>query len=226
MVVETLTSRQKGKRQNNPQERAESLRRRKKAIPAIAVALSLLSLVAASTNDLLEFSERNLAFHMTVEHLIFFGTGALFAEVFGRTLKPVRQLLTGLKRRYIAICLLVSAAILIIWHYPPFFAAASFHEELHQLQHASFITTGAIAYIALRSMSVSHLILFMVLVGAAMGLLGALLVVSNAQIFFPYSIESHAEAGNAMIILTIVMAVVFLPAVLISHSLRQELKQY
>jgi cytochrome c oxidase assembly factor CtaG len=217
-----LTRRQKKEQQNSLQEEG-SLRRR--AIPAIAVALSLLSLVAASTSDLLEFSASNLAFHMTVEHMIFFVTGALFAEVIGRLLKPARRLMLSLRLRYVAICLVVSAVILVIWHYPPLFAAASFHDELHQFQHASFIVTGAIAYVALRSMTLSYLILFVILMGAVMAMVGALLLVSNEQIFFPYSIESHSEAGSTMIILTIVMAVVLLPAILISHSLRHELRR-
>jgi archaellum biogenesis protein FlaJ (TadC family) len=74
-------------------------------------------------------------------------------------------------------------------------------------------------------MSVSYLILFVIMIGAVMGLFGVLLLASNDQIFFPYSIESHTEAGNAMLILTIVIAVVFLPAILINQSLRHELRR-
>jgi cytochrome c oxidase assembly factor CtaG len=225
--VEKLKLLHKKQQQDNSlqEEEEEEKSLGRKVIPSIALTLSLISLLAASSSDLLEFSARNLAFHMTAEHLIFFATGALFVEVIGRLLRPVRRLVMGLKMSHIVICLMISAAILAIWHYPLLFAAALFHEELHQLQHASFIMTGAIAYTALRSMSPSYLILFCVLICGIMGLFGALLLVSNELIFFPYSIEDHAEAGNTMIILTIVVGVVLLPAILIRNSIWHELRQ-
>lgn len=216
LEVETLSQGQK----------QHSLRKgyARKAILASSLGLSLFSLIAVSNSDVLDLSARNLTFHMTVEHSIFFATGAISVEIVFHFLKPARRLVTSLKARYVVIGLIISAALLAIWHYPLLFAAASFDVELHQLQHASFIMTGAIGYFALRSMPVAYLILFVMLIGAAMGLFGALLAVSSDQIFFPYSRESQVEAGDTMIILAIVMAVAVLPAILITHSLRHELR--
>lgn len=196
-----------------------------KAILVSSLGIALFALIAASDSDALDLSARNLTFHMTVEHSIFFATGALLAELICHLLKPARRLVANLKAKYVIIGLIISIAILAIWHYPPLFAAASFDVEIHQLQHASFIMTGAVGYLMLRSMPVTYLILFIALVGAAMGLFGVLMAVSNDQIFFPYSIESQMQAGNTMIILAIVMAVVILPVILINHSLRHELGQ-
>jgi hypothetical protein len=62
------------------------------------------------------------------------------------------------------------------------------------------------------------------LMDAAMRLFGALLLVSNHQIFIPYTIEGHVEAGNVMILLSLIMALVAFPAFVINRSLGYELK--
>jgi hypothetical protein len=73
-------------------------------------------------------------------------------------------------------------------------------------------------------MPTTFVILSFVLMNAVMGLFGALLLVSNDVIFIPYCIESHVEAGNVMIMLSIAMAIVGFPAFIISRSLGYELK--
>ena len=60
--------------------------------------------------------------------------------------------------------------------------------------------------------------------GAVIAVFSSLLLLLNDQIFLPYSIESPTWTGSTMIILIPVMAVVLLPTILISHSLRQELR--
>lgn len=74
-------------------------------------------------------------------------------------------------------------------------------------------------------MPTTLVILSLVLMNAIMGLFGAFLLVSTHQIFIPYSVESHTEAGNVMIVSSIVMSVIAFPAFIISRSLRYELKR-
>jgi hypothetical protein len=83
---------------------------------------------------------------------------------------------------------------------------------------------GSLAVVAIRMMPTAYAILSLVLMDATIGLSGALLLVSNHQIFIPYSVESHVEAGNVMIALSIVMAIVAFPAFIIARSLGYELK--
>jgi cytochrome c oxidase assembly factor CtaG len=205
------------------------------------IAILLLLLVVGTSSDLLEYSSINLSFHMTIEHSIFLGSGALLVAIGGYCLQAFRkqfhaqralQLLHfsnilpqhRVNAIMIVSCLAASALLMVVWHLPSFFAAATFHEDLHLIQHASFIMAGSLTLIAIKMMPTTYVILSLVLMDATMGLFGALLLVSNHQIFIPYSIENHVEAGNVMIALSIVMAVVAFPAFIINRSLGYELK--
>jgi cytochrome c oxidase assembly factor CtaG len=203
--------------------------------------LLLLLLVAGTSSDLLYYSSTSLSFHMTIEHSIFLGSGALLVAIGGYCLQAIRkefharrvlQLLLRFpnilpqQRNAIIIisCLAASALLMVVWHLPLLFTVATLHEDLHLIQHASFVMTGSLTMIAIRMMPTAYVILGLVLMNAAMGLFGALLLVSNHQIFIPYSIEGHVEAGNVMILLSLIMALVAFPAFMINRSLRYELK--
>jgi cytochrome c oxidase assembly factor CtaG len=197
--------------------------------------------MVGTSSDLLEYSSTSLSFHMTIEHSIFLGLGALLVAIGSYCLQALRKqfyLIQGIldllnfsdtssQRRGNAIviisCLAASAVLMGIWHLPSLFAAATFHEDLHLIQHASFIMTGALTVVAVRMMPTTFVILSLVLMNTTMGLFGAFLLVTSHQIFIPYSVESHIEAGNVMIALSIVMAVVVFPAFIINRSLRHEL---
>jgi hypothetical protein len=179
---------------------------------------------------------------MTIEHSIFLGLGALLVVIGRYCLQAFRKRFHHIQRvlrllnfssmssqhRGNAImsisCLAVSALLMGVWHLPSLFAAATFHEDLHLIQHASFIATGSLSLIAVRMMATTFIILSLVLMNATMGLFGAFLLVSSHQVFIPYSVESHIEAGNVMITLSVVMTVVVFPAFIISRSLKYELR--
>jgi cytochrome c oxidase assembly factor CtaG len=203
--------------------------------------LLLLLLVAGTSSDLLYYSSTSLSFHMTIEHSIFLVSGALLVAIGGYCLQAIRkqfhaQRVPQLLLRFpnilpqqrnsiiVVSCLAASALLMGVWHLPSLFAAATLHEDLHLIQHASFVMTGSLTMIAIRMMPTVYVILGLVLMNAAMGLFGALLLVSNHQIFIPYSIEGHVEAGNVMILLSLIMALVAFPAFMINRSLRYELK--
>jgi hypothetical protein len=206
------------------------------------IAILLLLLIAGTSTDLLEYSSTSLSFHMTIEHSIFLGLGALLVTIVGYCIEAFRkqfhhiqrilQLLnfSGMSSQHrgnaiiIVSCLAASALLMGVWHLPSLFAAATFHEDLHLIQHASFIMTGSLGLIAVRMMPTTFVILSLVIMNATMSLFGAFLLVSSHQIFIPYSVESHTEAGNVMIALCIVMAVVAFPAFIINRSLKYELK--
>jgi cytochrome c oxidase assembly factor CtaG len=209
------------------------------------IAILLLLLVAGTSSDLLEYSSTSLSFHMTIEHSIFLGLGALLVVIGGYFLQALRKQLPHIQRALrllnfsgmssqqqqrrgnaiiVVSCLAASVLLMGLWHWPSLFAAAVFHEDLHLIQHASFTMTGSLSLIAVRRMPTSIVILSFVLMNATMGLFSAFLLVSTYEIFIPYSLESHIEAGNVMMALSIIMAVIAFPAYIISRSLRYELK--
>jgi|GEM_PF-4464798 len=211
----------------------------------VILIILLLLLVAVSSSQLLECSSTSLSFHMTIEHFMFLGLGALLATIGSCCLQIFKKRFHVPQRviqasyfsntfftqyqRYATIiiiisCLAVFTLLMGIWHVPLLFAAATLHEDLHLIQHASFIISGSRGLIAVRLMPTMFVILSFVLMNAVMGVFGALLLVSNDVIFIPYSIESHVEAGNVMIMLCTAMAIVGFPAFIISRSLGYELK--
>jgi cytochrome c oxidase assembly factor CtaG len=207
------------------------------------IAILVLLLVAGTSSDLLKYSSTSLSFHMTIEHSIFLGLGALLVVIGGYFLQALRKQLPHIQRALrllnfsgmssqqqrgnaiiVVSCLAASVLLMGLWHWPSLFAAAVFHEDLHLIQHASFTVTGSLSLIAVRRMPTSIVILSFVLMNATMGLFSAYLLVSTYEIFIPYSLESHIEAGNVMMALSIIMAVIAFPAYIISRSLRYELK--
>jgi hypothetical protein len=84
----------------------------------------------------------------------------------------------------IASCLAASALLMGVWHLPSLFAAATFHEDLHLIQHASFMVTGSLSLIAERMVPTTFIILSVVLMNATMGLFGTFLLVSSHQSLF------------------------------------------
>ncbi len=226
------------------QDKRDFERRMKTIRLVLYIAILALLLVAGTSSDILEYSSTSLSFHMTIEHSMFLGLGALLVVVEGYFLQAFRKQLPHIQRVLqllpfsgtsseqqrrgnaiiVVSCLAASLLLMVVWHLPSLFAAAVFHEDLHLIQHASFTVTGSLSLIAVRRMSTTFVTLSLVLMNATMGLFGAFLLVSNHQIFIPYSLESHIEAGNIMIALSIIMAVIAFPAYIISRSLRYELK--
>jgi cytochrome c oxidase assembly factor CtaG len=218
--------------------------RRMKTIRLVLyIAILALLLVTGSSTDLLEYSSTSLSFHMTIEHSIFLGLGALLVVIGGYLLRAFRKRFPHIQRVLrllnfsgmssqqrlgnaiiVVSCLAASVMLMVVWHLPSLFAAAVFHEDLHLIQHASFTVTGSLSLIAVRRMPTTFVILSLVLMNATMGLFGTFLLVSSREVFIPYSLESHIEAGNVMIALSIIMAVIAFPAYIISRSLRYELK--
>jgi cytochrome c oxidase assembly factor CtaG len=206
------------------------------------IAILVLLIIAGTSSDLLDYSSTSLSFHMTIEHSIFLALGALLVVIGGYFLHAFRSQFShfhrvlrflnfsgmSLQHRGKAImsisCLTASAVLMIVWHFPSLFAAAIFHEDLHLIQHASFTVTGSLSLIAVRMMPTTFVILSLVLMNATMGLFGTFLLVSRREVFIPYSLESHIEAGNVMIASSLAMAVIAFPAYIISRSLRYELK--
>ncbi len=102
----------------------------------------------------LEFTERDLAYHMIIEHTLFFFLGVLSVQVAEIILKllvssdPKRK--SDLKgtlilfwtkflrvifsvNRYGYVWIIMAAAILAFWHIP----SAQLHEQMHIAQHSA-----------------------------------------------------------------------------------------
>jgi len=107
---------------------------------------------------------------------------------------------------------------LIFWHIPFIFDAASSNDYIHILQHISFIASGSFIFIAMKVFGELFNILLIFSIVGMMGLAGILFSVLDTEIFHVYSIDSHRNTGNYMIILSMVLGIILLPYYLIKKS--------
>lgn len=194
---------------------------------------------------LLEFTEKDLANHMILEHSIFFILGALSVQVaetvlrllifsgskskkdqgnlglsiiilfWSRLLKKVFRI----NSTYGFIWLIIPILLLTFWHLPSVFDYATLHEQIHILQHISFIIVGATAFLALRTLGESFKILVLIALNAVMGFAGLMFAILQTPIYTVYSVSSHNDAGTYMLVTCILLLLVGLPAYLIHRTL-------
>ena len=109
--------------------------------------------------------------------------------------------------------------LIFIWHIPQIFDYGSTHENVHVMQHISFIMVGAGVFVTIRLLGESfNLFLIFSLLGM-MGFSGLILAISDSQIYRVYSISSHQNAGIYMIISFVILLLVIMPAYLIRRTL-------
>lgn len=114
---------------------------------------------------------------------------------------------------------LIAITLLIIWHIPSIFDLAVIDEDIHFLQHLSFVSVGASAYLSIRLLGDSFKILVTIVLGSMMSSMGIIFVLLNNPIFTVYSVESHNYAGTFMVISGLLILLVFLPIFLIRKTI-------
>src|SRR5712691_914311 len=204
----------------------------------IITTFTILTLMSIQT-AFLEFTERDLAYHMVIEHTLFFFLGALSVHIAEIILKFLVSSNTNRKsnlkvtvilfwskflrtifsvNRYGYVWLIIASALLIYWHTPSVFDFAQLHEQAHVAQHISFIVVGAMGFLAVRSLGESFKLFALFAINGIMGFAGLMLSVLNKPIYAVYSVNSHNNAGIWMLTMCIVLLVIVLPAYLIKRS--------
>lgn len=122
--------------------------------------------------------------------------------------------------RHGVIWLAIAALLVILWHVPFLFDAASMNEEIHIFQHLSFIIAGAIAFIGLRSLGENSVIFLIFSMSGMMAISGLVFVLLTERIYLSYNLDSQIESGNYMIASSIITLLVIFPAYLIKRSMR------
>lgn len=187
----------------------------------------------------LEFTERDLAYHMTIEHTLFFVIGAMSIQVAETILKlsnryrnggdhwklGVISLWTTILRKFFTlnkygyVWVIIAIGLLTFWHIPWVFDYAELHEQAHIAQHISFIVVGAMGFMAMRSLGESFKLLALFALNGVMGFAGLMFSVLNAPIYLVYSVSSHNNAGTYMLVSCIIILLVVLPSYLIHRTL-------
>ena len=188
----------------------------------------------------LEFTERDLAYHMTLEHTLFFVIGAMSIQVAETILKLSNRYRNGVGHRKLGLIIslwttilrkfftlnkygyvwvIAAIGLLTFWHIPWVFDYAELHEQAHIAQHISFIAVGAMGFMAMRSLGESFKLLALFALNGVMGYAGLLFSVLNVPIYLVYSVSSHNNAGTYMLVSCIIILLVVLPGYLIHRTL-------
>lgn len=125
----------------------------------------------------------------------------------------------SINSRYGFIWLIIPIVLLTFWHLPSVFDYATLHEQIHILQHISFIIVGATGFLALRALGEAVKILVLIALNAIMAFAGLMFAVLQTPIYTVYSVSNHNDAGTYMLVTCILLLIVGLPAYLIHRTL-------
>lgn len=114
---------------------------------------------------------------------------------------------------------MISIALMTFWHIPLIFDSAVLNDDIHELQHLSFIAVGAMMFLSLQVLGDSYKIFLLVALASMMGSMGLILLLSNEPIFHTYSLGGHNYAGTYMIVIGLLVLIVVLPFFMIRKTL-------
>jgi hypothetical protein len=207
-----------------------------------------IGLIVISLQPFLLISmENELAYHMIIEHSIFFLLGAISVKIAELILKMLIKFdkrkingtiknknstilkLTNIWSRILRnlfktkkigyIWVIISILILTFWHLPIIFDYSELHPHVHVLQHVSFIVVGMTGFLSLRALGESYKIFLILILSGMMGFIGLIFSVLDNPIFDVYSLPSHNYAGTYMVIVSIILLLVGLPLYTIKKTL-------
>jgi hypothetical protein len=196
-----------------------------------------IGLIVISLQPFLLISmENELAYHMIIEHSIFFLLGAISVKIAELILKMLIKFdkrkingtiknknstilkLTNIWSRILRnlfktkkigyIWVIISILILTFWHFPIIFDYSELHPNVHVLQHVSFIVVGMTGFLSLRALGESYKIFLILILSGMMGFIGLIFSVLDNPIFDVYSLPSHNYAGTYMVIVSIILLLV------------------
>ncbi|MFB5600829.1 MAG: hypothetical protein ACE5SW_11465 [Nitrososphaeraceae archaeon] len=99
------------------------------------------------------------------------------------------------------------------------FDVASNDNFIHILQHISFILVGSVLFISIRQYGELFTIFLIFSIVGMMGLGGIIFAVLDKPVFQSYTLDSHRNTGNYMLILSIVLGVILFPFYLITKTM-------
>lgn len=176
---------------------------------------------------------------MIFEHALFFSIGALSVlaceivlkiltssgnsprqpSIRSKATKLWKNMLKGVLGRVPGLLwLVIAVGLMTFWHMPEVFDLASVNQNMHILQHISFVTVGATGFITTRVFGDSFRILLLFMLIGMMGFAGLIFLVLDGPIYGAYSVTDHRTTGDYMIIASMVVLMIGLPAFLISRT--------
>lgn len=116
--------------------------------------------------------------------------------------------------------MLASVTILVFWHIPSVFDSAVLNDDIHELQHVSFVAVGAMMFLSTQFLGDSYKIFLLVILASMMGSMGLIFSLTNVSIYNTYSVSSHNYAGIYMIVTGLLILIVVMPFFMIRNAVR------
>jgi hypothetical protein len=214
----------------------------------IIITSFIILLIISLQPFLLVSLENELAYHMIIEHSIFFLLGALSIKISEIVLKNlvtykrkqrnfdqnqhVKKILfkfTNIWSNFIRyvfktkrigyVWIIVSVLILAFWHLPQIFDYAVLNENIHIMQHISFIFVGITGFLSIRSLGESYQIFLILILSGMMSFIGLIFSVLDNSIYSVYTVTAHNFAGTSMVIVGIIFLLIGLPFYMIKKTL-------
>lgn len=198
-----------------------------KSIVAVSVGFSALLSVVSPLD---EYLESTLTLHMILQHFLYIAAGFLLVYggdlliwVGSRVSKNVSRVYARFLRvnsifsRYGIATLVVASSIAGYWYLPSNFDAAVLHANLHFEMHMSLLLAGGLIYVGSKLLTKRTQQFAPVIIGKAMGLFGALMLVTPVSIYAVYPAAEQTEAGVALVVIMLVVDLTLMPILLYGY---------
>jgi cytochrome c oxidase assembly factor CtaG len=128
------------------------------------------------------------------------------AEVYRRLLKA-----NSVFNKWGIVTFVVAALLTAYWYLPANFDAAVLGGMVHLEMHITLLVAGGLVYGGSRGLTKRARQIAPIIVGKAMGLFGAILLLTPTYIYSVYPASEQAEAGVVMEVLMLVLDLTVLP---------------
>lgn len=195
----------------------------------IGLGVGLSSLLFA-LSPLGEYLESTLMLHMILQHFLYIAAGFLLVYGVGsliwvgsrlsKNVSTVYSRFLGANsvfRRYGIVTFVVAGVIVGDWYLPNNFDPAVVYGNVQVEMHLSLLVAGGLIYFGSRLLTKRMQQFAPVIVGKAMGLFGALMLVTPNSIYSVYPAAEQAEAGVALVVIMLAVDMTLMPIVLYNY---------
>jgi len=189
------------------------------------IAISIASAIILSMlTPLGDYLMSNLTLHMVVQHFLYMAAGFLItygldsmlfvASRFHDKVAEVYRLLlkaNSVFNKWGIVTFVAGAFLTAYWYLPANFDAAVLDGMAHFEMYITLLLAGSLVYGGSRALTKKARQIAPIIVGKAMGLFGAILLLTPAYIYSVYPAYEQAEAGVAMEVLMLALDLTVLP---------------
>ena len=192
-----------------------------RGVIAISIASAIILSMLTPLGDYLESS---LTLHMIVQHFLYIAAGFLIAygldsmlfvaSRFHDKVAEVYRLLLNANsvfNKWGIVTFVAGSLLTAYWYLPANFDAAVLNGMVHFEMHITLLFAGSLVYGGSRALKKMARQIAPIIVGKAMGLFGAILLLTPTYIYSVYPAYEQAEAGVVMEVLMLALDLTVLP---------------